>query len=194
MAWVTTSPHDIHVQHVASDGSHLWPEIGAVVPDLSGTERDAAMVGDGAGGVFLSFETSSSLRAQRMDSFGVGQWKSNGSNGYSLMSGFDPIIGVCASGPVVIYDQGFGLSARTIALPDQNDLRLTDAVILADGRLSITLNGGDPDTDYDIFRTTVLGAPLTDPSWTLVGTIRSGEAWIETDPPLPTAFYGAVEH
>ncbi len=194
VAWISTSPRDIHVQHVAADGAHLWPEAGAVVPDLSGTERDAAMVGDGAGGLFLSFETSSSLRAQQLDSSGVGQWKVNGSNGLNLMSGFDPIIGIGASGPVVVYDQSFGLSARTISLPERNDLRLTGVVILVDGQLSLTLNGGDPDTDYDVFRTTVLGAPLGDPSWTLVGTIRSGETWIETDPPSPTAFYGAAEH
>jgi hypothetical protein len=193
VAWVSNSPHDIHVQHVASDGTHLWPEGGAVVPDLSGTERDVALVSDGVGGIFLSFDTSSSLRGQRLDPSGAGQWRLGGSNGLSLMSGSTPIIGVGSSGPIVIYDTGFGLAVRSIDVPEPTTFELTEIGILPTGQLSFTLSGGIPDTEYDIFRSTVIGVPLTDPAWTLVGTVQPGETWTDSDPPIPTAFYVARE-
>jgi hypothetical protein len=192
VAWVTSFPHDVHVQHLDSNGTHLWPEGGAVVPDGSSFEREVAMVADGAGGVFLSFATATSLRGQRLDSSGAAQWKVNGTNGVSLMSGDQPIIGLGASGPIVVYARtSLGLSVRTIDVPQSTSFHLTNIVFLPNNQVSLTLSGGVPGSAYDILRATALGAPLTNASWTIVGTVQPGESWIDTSPPLPMAVYAA---
>jgi hypothetical protein len=67
VAWIASTPHDVRVQQIASDGSPLWTAGGAIVPDGSSTEREPAMIRDGAGGIFLSFTTATSLRGERLD-------------------------------------------------------------------------------------------------------------------------------
>jgi len=192
VAWVSSFPRDVHVQHLDSNGAHLWPEGGAAVPDGTSSEREVAMVADGAGGIFLSFATATSLRAQRLDSSGAAQWKANGSNGLNLMPGDEPFIGLGASGPTVVYAHtSLGLSSRTIDVPPSTSFHLTNIMFLPNNQFSLTLSGGVPGAAYDIFRATALGAPLTNPAWTIVGTVRPGESWIDTSPPLPMAVYVA---
>jgi hypothetical protein len=193
VAWISNSPRDVHVQHIAADGTHLWPEGGAVVPDGSGTEREAALISDGAGGIYISFSTSTSLRGQRLDRDGVAQWKVNGSNGVSLMSGFEPWIGFRPNGPVVVYGRSFGLSVRTIDVPLPVVLTLDNVVYLPTGEFLFTLNGGVPETSYDILRTSLLGSPVQGGAWENVGSIRPGDTWIDVAPPQPMAVYIAVE-
>jgi hypothetical protein len=193
VAWVTSFPRDVHVQHLDSNGTHLWPEGGAVVPDGSSFEGEVAMVADRAGGVFVSFATATSLRGQRLDSSGAAQWKVNGTNGVSLMSGNEPIIGLGVSGPTVVYARSSnrGLSVRTIDVPQSTSFHLTNIVFLPNNQVSLALSGGVSGAAYDIFRATTLGAPPTNPSWTIVGTVRPGESWIDTNSPLPMAVYVA---
>jgi hypothetical protein len=193
VAWISSSPRDVHVLHITSDGTHLWPEGGAVVPDGSGTERETTLVSDEAGGIYVSFATSTSLRGQRLDRDGVAQWKVNGSNGVSLMTGFEPEIGFRLTGPLVVYRRSFGLSSRIIDVPPPVLLTLENVAYLPTGEFSFTLTGGVPETLYDILRTSTLGSPVQGGAWENVGSIRPGETWIDVAPPQPTAVYIAVE-
>jgi hypothetical protein len=193
VAWISSSPRDVRVQHIAADGTHLWSEGGAVVPDGSTSEREAALVSDSAGGIYISFATATSLRGQRVDANGVAQWKVNGSNGVSLMSGFEPRIGFRSKGPLVVYARSFGLSSRIIDVPAPVILTLENVTYLPTGEFSFTLTGGVPETDYDILRATTPGIPVQGGDWVNVGSIRTGETWIDTTPPQPTAVYIAVE-
>jgi hypothetical protein len=123
-----------------------------------------------------------------LNSSGVGQWKTGTSNGLSLMTGFEPVIGVGATGPIVIYDKGSGVSVRTIDVPEPDSFRLTDAAFLPSGDFSFTLTGGVVGAAYDIFRATSPGG-----SWSPVGTVQAGASWTDAEPPSPTAFYYAAE-
>ena len=193
VAWSSVTPRDIHIQHVTSEGARLWPADGAVVPDRSSSEREAAMVADGAGGIFLSFSTASSLRGQRLDSSGAAQWQNNGTNGVSLMSGFESIIGVGASGPIVLYDNGVGLSGRLIDVPTTSSLKLIDAKFLPAGQFRFGLSGGMAGTTYNVLRATALGIATNRTAWTVVGTIQPGATWTDTSPPLSLGVYMAIE-
>lgn len=194
VAWVSYRPRDVHVQHITSRGTHLWGAEGAVVPDLSGTERATSIISDGVGGVFLSFTTSSSLRAQRLDSSGAAQWQSNGSNGLNLMSGFESIIGLGTGGPIVIYDTGFGLAGRLIEATDPGVLSLAEIVFSRSANeVIVRLSGGVPGKTYDVLRTTALGVPPNATVWTVIGTIDQGTPWIDANPPAPMGFYIAAE-
>jgi hypothetical protein len=167
----------------------LWPAEGAVVPDLSGTERNVAMIRDGAGGVFVSFATSSSLRGQRLNEAGEAQWRSGGSNGLSLMQGDEPQIGTFGSNVVVVYRRVFGVSARIIEVPEPEVFGIAHAAFLSSSEFGLTLQGGTPGIAYDVLRATTLGAPLSDAAWTVVGSIETGETWVDTAPPDAAAFY-----
>ena len=193
VAWISNSPRDVHVQHIAGDGTHLWPEGGAIVPDGAGTEREAALVADGAGGIFVSFATSTSLRGQRLNRDGVAQWKVGNSNGVSLMSGFEPRIGIGPIGPLVVYTRSFGLSARVIALPLPIAFLRESLAYLPNGEFRLTLTGGVPGTAYDILRAPSLGSPAGGTDWVLVGSVLPGETWIDAAPPQPMAVYRAAE-
>jgi hypothetical protein len=192
IAWNSSFPRDVHIQHVAPDGAHLWPEGGAVVPDRTNSEGDSALVADAAGGLFLSFETSTSLRAQRLDRLGAAQWMSDGSNGLSLMSGTDPIIGMGAAGPVVVHSRSGGLLARVIEVVEPVSFEITSIVILPDQRVSLTVAAGLSGSTYDVLRAAGVGASGST-SWEVVGMIRANESWTDTNPPLPVAFYVARE-
>jgi hypothetical protein len=189
VAWLTSFPHDVRVQHIAAGGAQLWSAEGAIVPDGTSTEREPAPVSDGAGGIFLSFTTVTSLRAQRLNSAGVAQWKTGTSNGLSLMSGVEPLIVARPSGPLVIYRQSAGLFARTITLPVADTFYLTNIARLPNNQVRMSLGGGLPGTTYDILRATALVTPLTNPAWVLTGSIQQAVPWIDTNPPLPNAFY-----
>jgi hypothetical protein len=181
------------VQHIAGDGTHLWPEGGAIVPDGTGTEREVAMLADGAGGIFVSFATSTSLRGQRLNRDGVAQWKVGNSNGVSLMSGDEPRIGIGPTGPLIIYTRSLGLSAKVITVPQPLAFLRDNLAYLPNGEFSLTLTGGIPGTTYEILRAPSLGSPVGGSGWELVGAIRPGETWIDPAPPQPMAVYVATE-
>jgi hypothetical protein len=186
ISWIVSSPRDIHVQHVAADGSFLWPEEGAVVLyDAGGAERDMEMVSDGEGGLFFAWETSRGLHVHHVDSSGMIDWVSNG---LRWTPGFDPRIGVGDLGLIVIYDNFTGLSARIVELPGSIRLRIIDLDLLSN-QISFTLDGGMPETDYDILRGTRLG----DSVWEHIGTLKPGGVRTETSQPMPSAFYIARE-
>jgi hypothetical protein len=147
-------------------------------------------IDDGAGGIFLSFTTATSLRGQRLDRNGTAQWKVNGSNGVGLGSGELSIIGAGISGPNIVFERGTGLFARSISV--SAPVRLTNVVALANHQISFTLSGGMPGRLYDVVRSASL-APFTANAWTIVGTAQAGQAWTDTTPPFPNAFYGVRE-
>lgn len=188
VAWVSSTPHDVHVQQIAADGSLLWAAGGVVVPDGSASEREPAMISDGAGGIFLSFTTATSLRGQRLDRDGNAQWRVGGSNGVSLGTGELPIIGPGMSGPNVVFKRGNGLLARAIIV--SSPVRLTNIVALANNQVTFTLSGGVSGRSYEVLRSPRL-VPFADSAWTVVGTVQPGQVWTDTEPPLPHAFYGA---
>jgi hypothetical protein len=190
VAWISSTPHDVHVQQISSDGSPLWVAGGAAVPDGSSTEREPAMINDGAGGIFLSFTTATSLRGQRLDRNGSAQWKVNGSNGVGLGSGELSIIGAGTSGPNFVYKRGTGLLAKSISV--SASFGLTNIVFTANNQVSVTLSGGVPGRTYDVLRSASL-VPFPDNAWTIVGTVQAGQIWTDTNPPSPGAFYGARE-
>jgi hypothetical protein len=92
-----------------------------------------------------------------------------------------------------VYVHSLGLSARTIDVAEPSRFELTDVTFLAGDQVSLALSGGLPDTTYNLLRATTLDAPLNSDAWVVVGTIRSGETWIDTDPPHPFAVYVAAE-
>jgi len=185
ISWVASTPHDVRVQQIASDGTPLWAPGGAVVPDGSSTEREPALIRDGSGGLFLSFTTATSLRGQRLDQNGAAQWKPNGSNGVGLGSGELPIIGVRDSGPIVVFKRSAGLIARSIAVP--SPLRVTSITPLAHNQVQLSFGGGVAGRTYDVLRSAnVTPAPNT---WTTVGTVQSGQNWTDENPLSSQAFY-----
>jgi hypothetical protein len=188
VAWISSMPHDVHVQQIASDGALLWPAGGAVVPDSSTFEREPAMISDGAGGIFLSFTTATSLRGQRLDRNGNAQWKIGTSNGVGLGTGELSIIGAGTSGPNVVFKRGNGLIARSIMV--STPFRLTNMVSSANNPVSLTLSGGVSGRSYEILRSISLG-PLSSNAWTVVGTIQAGQTWTDTNPLFPNGFYAA---
>ena len=188
IAWVSSTPHDVHVQQVSADGASLWTAGGAVVPDSSTFEREPAMISDGAGGILLSFTTATSLRGQRLDRNGTAQWKPGGSNGVGLGAGELPIIGAGTSGPTVVFKRGTGLFARSIMV--SAPCQLTNIVAVANNQASLTLSGGVPGRPYDVLRSSRL-VPFSDNAWTMVGTVQAGQVWTDTNPLFSNAFYGA---
>ena len=158
------------------------------MPDLTSTETDPAILADGSGGVFLSFDTFSSVRGQRLDSSGTAQWFDGANNGFNLGVGNFPIIGQGSTGPVVVYSRGFALYARIIEVLQPSFLQLTGFEVSVQ-TVSMTLNGGEPGTAYEVLRTTALAHPPSQSAWTLVGTIAPGASWVDHDPPSTSAFY-----
>jgi hypothetical protein len=67
-------------------------------------------------------------------------------------------------------------------------LRIIDLDLLSN-QISFTLDGGMPETDYDILRGTRLG----DSVWEHIGTLKPGGVRTETSQPMPSAFYIARE-
>lgn len=189
VAWIASSPRDVRVQHFSANGTAQWTAGGAVVPDLSSSETDPAILADGHGGIFISFDTASSVRGQRLDSTGAAEWFDGGNNGLNLGVGNLPVIGPRVTGPVVVYSRGFGLFARIIEVTTPTVLQLS-GVQIAPGSVSMTLNGGVEGTVYNILRTTMLS---DSPSWILVGTIQRGASWVDEDPPSNSAFYMVSE-
>ncbi len=186
IAWVSSTPHDIRVQQIAADGTLLWGESGATVPDGSTSEREPAMVTDGAGGIFLSFTTATSLRGQKLDRNGTAQWKLNGSNGVGLGSGDLSIIGSGRTVPTVVYKRGSGLAARSIAVAAPT--MLTKINVTPNGPVNVTLSGGTPGRTYDLLRGSHVEA-ASNSAWQKIGTLRPGETFVDTTAPSPGAFY-----
>ena len=192
IAWIASSPRDVRVQHFSANGTAQWPAEGVIVPDLSSSETDPAILADGSGGIFLSFDTFSSVRGQRLDSSGTAQWFDGGSNGLNLGVGNDPIIGQGATGPVVVYDRGFELYARMIEVSLPSFLQLTGFEVSAQA-VTMQLSGGEPGTVYEVLRTTALANPPSQSAWTVVGTIEPGGSWVDTNPHSTGAFYVVSE-
>ena len=80
---------------------------------------------------------------------------------------------------------------NTIANP--LPISFADVALLPNNQIGLTLGGGRPGIDYNVLRSTDLKAALADGSWSLVGSMETGETWVDTAPSLPTAFYGASE-
>jgi hypothetical protein len=188
IGWVASSPHDVRVQHLTPNGALLWAAGGAIVPDGSTFEREPALISDGAGGIFVSFATSTSLRGQRLDSGGTAQWKPGGVNGVSFGSGELPIIGVGTSGPTVVFKRSAGLFARSVAVPAS--VRIASIEPLPNNQFRLALSGGVAGRSYEILRSGSL-VPLTNNAWTLVGTLQIGQTWTDGSAPLTSAFYVA---
>jgi hypothetical protein len=182
----------VRVQHFSPNGAPQWAAEGVIVPDLSSLESDPAILADGSGGSFLSFEASASVRGQRLDSSGTAQWFDGGNNGLNLAVGNSPIIGQGSTGPVVIYSRSFGLYARVIEVSQPSFLQLTGIEFSAQA-VTMQLSGGEPGSVYEVLRTTALADPPSQSAWTLVGTIEPGASWVDSSPPSTGAFYVVSE-
>jgi hypothetical protein len=189
IAWVSSTPRDILVQQIAADGSLLWSTPGAAVPDGSTFERDPALLLDGAGGIYISFATATSVRANRLDSKGAAQWKINGSNGVGLGAGELPFIGPGASGPTVVTTRGAGVFARQITVSSVLQL---SSIASANGKITFKLTGGAAGHSYQILRSSAVGSH-TGQTWNVIGTAQSGQTFTDTAPLAQRAFYSAQE-
>jgi hypothetical protein len=193
VAWIANSPRDVRVQRLSANGTAQWAAEGLIVPNLDSLETDPAIVADGSGGIFVSFDTISfGVRGQRLDSSGTAQWLDGGNIGLHLGVGNVPIIGQGSTGPVVIYSRSSGLFARIIEVADPSYLQLTGFEFSAQA-VTMTLNGGVPGSVYEVLRTTALANPLSQSAWTLVGTIEPGASWADNNPPSTGAFYVVSE-
>lgn len=197
IAWVSSSPSNFHVQHVAANGTHLWGEGGAILPETSGSKTLGAMVSNEAGGLFIPYVVSSSftltVRMQQLDSQGHSQFQVGGNNYLVLRSGEDPSVGLVETLPLVVYGSNGGLFAQLIQLADPPRPFFTDVDLLPNDQIGLTLGGGAPNVAYNILRSTEIQATLSTDSWSVVGSIKSGETWIDTAPPLPSVFYIASD-
>ena len=189
IAWISGTPRDVLVQQVAADGSFLWPTPGAPVPDGSTFEREPALLPDGAGGVYASFTTATSVRANRLDSKGAAQWKISGSNGVGLGSGQLPFIGAGISGPTVVLTRGAGLIARQIGV--SSVLQLTN-IASVNGQITLKLTGGVTGRSYQILRASAVGSH-TGQTWSPIGSVQSGQTFTDRAPLPQRAFYSAQE-
>jgi hypothetical protein len=185
ISWIVTTPRDIHIQHVNAAGTFLWPQNGTIVYSATGAERDTYVTADGTGGIYVAWETSQGAHLHRVDSSGMLVWAGNG---LRFTPGFDPRIGTTSRGPLVIYRNFTGLSARLIELPELLALRLT-AAQWQGNQMSFVLDGGIEGINYDVLRKTALAGS----NWQSVGTVRQGEKWTDSSSPLPNAFYIARE-
>ena len=197
IAWVSTSPADIRVQRVSAEGDKLFGEGGSTASASRGTEGGLAMINDGTGGVVITYEVSSSfvlnLRMQRLDGQGNSQFQIGGNNYLNITPGVKSSMAVVNSRPLVIYENNGGLFSRVIEFSDALPIYFTNIEVLPNEQINLTLGGGNPGTSYDILRATDLDSALSSDSWSVVGTAKPGESWIDTDPPLATAFYGAKD-
>ncbi|MFO1497142.1 MAG: hypothetical protein U1G07_01875 [Verrucomicrobiota bacterium] len=189
VSWIASNPHDVRVQQIAADGSHLWAAGGTIVPDGSTSEREAALIRDGTGGIYLSFTTATSLRGQQLDRNGGAQWKINGSNGVGLGSGELSVIGKGDTGPNVVYKRSTGLFAKSIQVA--SPLRVLKIVMGSD-QISVALDGGVPGRSYEVLRSAT-SAEFRSDSWKVVGKVQAGQTWTDLSPLHPAGFYGARE-
>ena len=192
VAWIASSPRDVRVQHFSPNGMPQWVAEGIIVPNLDSLETDPAILADGSGGIFVSFDTISfGVRGQRLDSSGTAQWL-DGDIGLHLGVGGGPVIGQGATGPVIVYPRSSGLYARIIEVSQPSFLQLTGLEVSAQA-VTMQLSGGEPGIVYEVLRTTALANPPSQIAWTLVGTIELGASWTDNNPPSTGAFYVVSE-
>jgi len=72
-------------------------------------------------------------------------------------------------------------------------LHLTNIVFVSTNEVDVTIAGGQPNTLYDVFRTTALLTPVTNASWTWVGRGHQCDTIQDTNPPSDMAFYLAAD-
>ncbi|MFH1826064.1 MAG: hypothetical protein ABH823_02080 [bacterium] len=74
------SLHDLYVQRISGAGKLLWGENGKVAVSANGHQLDAAMIADGAGGIFLAWtdfrkgDRNPDIYAQKINARGNREW------------------------------------------------------------------------------------------------------------------------
>lgn len=137
---------DIYVQRVDGSGEVVWTPDGVPLCTATGTQEDAVVVADGAGGCIVFWEdwrggSYLSIYAQRVDASGVPRWAQNGL-----------IVGV-GGGPVAVSD-GSGGSIVVFAVGSMSgDTSLYAQRIDADGQFQWAGGGvpvcTEPNARYD---------------------------------------------
>src|SRR6185295_11972160 len=135
-------------------------------------------------GIYISFATATSVRANRLDNKGAAQWKINGSNGVGLGSGELPFIGPGASGPTVVTTRGAGVFARQITVSSVLQL---SSIASANGKITFKLTGGVTGHSYQISRPRYIGSH-TSQTWNAISTAQSCQTFTDIAPLAQCAF------
>jgi hypothetical protein len=77
-----TGTYDVYAQRISASGAALWTANGVPVCTATGDQDNPVLVGDGSGGVLITWgddrSGDSDIYAQRLNSNGVAQWTANG--------------------------------------------------------------------------------------------------------------------
>lgn len=100
--------YDIYAQRVNASGIPQWTEDGVAVCTLAQNQNDPALVGDGAGGAFITWKDRRAagigVYVQRLNASGAPQWSSNGISIYSGSYVDEPqIISDGAAGVIITW-------------------------------------------------------------------------------------------